>query len=673
MIDISEYRQSTAQTPALAMFRQPAPQPGTGQQIPFQQAASQEAISQQAASQQATSQPPADVLPEAYAPDIITMKQFILEKYQADLVREVNQMLLIPEMAHVLGVPAITAPLPGRCFGFKRFSYWRCNHDEIIVDITIRISAPHCQTTACLSLLFYLWDDFSFEVIGLEPKQPEHDELELELDEYLIPYLSWKNLEKYSEQIWHDYLPMVFSDARYLRAYRLAERMGLKIEYRKLYKKNHIRSMLFFCEKEIQIEDRNGCPETVMIPEKTIVLNEKVVKSSYSGLDIYHECTHWDWHYMFFRLQEMCCTDLGSIPTIKAKKTNTKAMRAIWRIEWQARQGSIRVMMPERLFRPWVINGYAETPDNLPHEGYRYQIVGFAIGKEHCLPYARVRGRMVQLGYRAAKGALNWVDGAYIEPFAFDCDKSTGNQTYVVDRDHVFDLYKRDEAFRNLLHEGKYVFADGHVCLNDEKYVYQTTRGARLTQWANAHVDRCCLRFEHIWATDVEEEYELGCLYSCEEYNRLYFLFVDQDGINDIEVNRQKVMEINKAICGCSFPKALAYLMTHGARTYTSQELENASWVSYKTIDRYLEEPKRTYDTDRIIALCVGMHLPPIISYNLLDIARCSIGFDDYGFSYRFVLDALFMDSMEQVQATLKEKRLIQLNIKDRYALAETK
>ena len=34
----------------------------------------------------------------------------------------------------------------------------------------------------------------------------------------------------------------------------------------------------------------------------------------------------------------------------------------------------------------------------------------------------QMRNRMIQLGYTAAKGALNFVDDDYIEPFAFSAD-----------------------------------------------------------------------------------------------------------------------------------------------------------------------------------------------------------------------------------------------------------
>ena len=38
----------------------------------------------------------------------------------------------------------------------------------------------------------------------------------------------------------------------------------------------------------------------------------------------------------------------------------------------------------------------------------------------------QMRNRMIQLGYTAAKGVLNFVDDGYIEPFAFSADTCRG-------------------------------------------------------------------------------------------------------------------------------------------------------------------------------------------------------------------------------------------------------
>ena len=70
-----------------------------------------------------------------------------------------------------------------------------------------------------------------------------------------------------------------------------------------------------------------------------------------------------------------------------------------------------------------------------------------------------------------------------------------------------------------------YVFADGHVCLNDERYVRAAANGLRLTAWANAHVDQCCLRFVSVYEPCGFSDYRFSCLNSDEEYNRHYIFW----------------------------------------------------------------------------------------------------------------------------------------------------
>ena len=90
------------------------------------------------------------------------------------------------------------------------------------------------------------------------------------------------------------------------------------------------------------------------------------------------------------------------------------------------------------------------------------------------------------------------MDGAYIVPFAFEADACRGGKTFSIGRGEALREYVRSEAFRAMIDSGRYIYADGHICLNDPQFVTQLNVRACLTAWANAHVDRCCLRFETV-------------------------------------------------------------------------------------------------------------------------------------------------------------------------------
>ena len=58
------------------------------------------------------------------------------------------------------------------------------------------------------------------------------------------------------------------------------------------------------------------------------------------------------------------------------------------------------------------------------------------IARDCDLPKFRVRARLIQMNFVAAKCALNYVDGSYIEPFAFDLGKGSGNYTFALTREN---------------------------------------------------------------------------------------------------------------------------------------------------------------------------------------------------------------------------------------------
>lgn len=40
------------------------------------------------------------------------------------------------------------------------------------------------------------------------------------------------------------------------------------------------------------------------------------------------------------------------------------------------------------------------------------------------------------------------------------------------------------------------VYVEGHVCLDDEKYIIHSEGRVKLTQYALSHMDECCLAFD---------------------------------------------------------------------------------------------------------------------------------------------------------------------------------
>ena len=221
------------------------------------------------------------------------------------------------------------------------------------------------------------------------------------------------------------YCPKALEDLREHDAYRLADRMGLRVERYPLYRKKGTLSMLFFCASEITAEkqDEEGhgldSPYTVSIPAGTIVINSDALHKDCCQLAIYHECIHYDWHYMFFRLQDMHNSDVNTLKTRRmvVQQDIVPANPLKW-MEWQARRGSFGLMMPLSMMEPLVAKEWARRAAYHHHAGQKFEGIARTIAADYDLPKFRVRARLLQMGHIAAKGALNYVDGRYIEPFA---------------------------------------------------------------------------------------------------------------------------------------------------------------------------------------------------------------------------------------------------------------
>ena len=167
-------------------------------------------------------------------------------------------------------------------------------------------------------------------------------------------------------------------------------------------------------------EQSKEVPEFVRIPENTIVINTNLIPEDSCQMNIYHECIHFEWHYLFYRLQDMHNNDVKSLKTRRVVKTaKTRSENPLLMMEGQARRGSYGLYMPAPVMRSEIKAAMDELADQHWHLGRKMEHVARKIAYENDLPKYRVRARLIQLGHVMAKGALNYVDDRYIEPFAF--------------------------------------------------------------------------------------------------------------------------------------------------------------------------------------------------------------------------------------------------------------
>ena len=616
-------------------------------------------------------------------PKVQNMDNYILKHYKDYILQSLNNQLVDGKIEEIIGVPVKSERiLPEECC-FQRFNYWRLNRSDFWVDIDLRMEL-RVQTPAGIDTNFYwfyveLWFSFTedeeecyFEGIGSLENKPEHDGC-WKLDKYLVPVLRRDEIDKYAEDMWEQYYPEAAKDAKLRSPRALAKKMGLAIYSMKLYKRNHIKGIIFFRQDVVLIQPERlpgergeSPPEEAVVPANTIVLNTHADKSYDYDLDIYHECIHSDWHYLFYRLQNMHTNDIKQLKmTKRAVIKDQDYTNPIEFMEQQATYGSYGLMMPVTFMRDEITNLYKDCfgskrqTGTFDHDGRRYDVVGRNIASSYNLSKSRVRARMIQLGYSAARGSLNYVDGRYITPFAFsDGENSSGKQTYVIDHQTVATLYKNDKQFRDIMQSGHFAYVDGHVVHCDSANIVHTSDGARLSGWANAHIDRISLRFSREYAGNHSYSYTFGQMNS-EAAVMDSLKFLDINGsmtIKEAERAKNKFMEDMPM----SFHSALSYIMR--GRT-TVDELVQRIPISRSTLLRLRTEERKKYNLDQIIAICIGLHLPPWLSEILLDKAGLSVKrYGAYGY-YGTILDCFYMDTIQDVQAYLSDNGYEQLEL----------
>ncbi len=610
-------------------------------------------------------------------PVVDDINKCIKTKFVSRILQEMNEKLVSGDLSLLLGCAVVSERITLQDLEIGDITCWRLNRTDFLADVDLTLDLTTEQEGRdvsgrfgiCLSLWFCTEEGFSYEVQEIHRSSDKPDRSFWKLDRHLVPILRDDEIEAGADRLRETWMPEAKSPKeRSARA--LAEKLGLTVREMNLHCQNRTRSILFFRDASVltqpeKLPGEEGFPLPVSCPVAagTIVIN-KAARSECRDLDILHECIHYEWHLLFYRLQKLMSTSPEEIRYQSLRNSVGRPKSDPLRyMEYQARNGSIALLLPQneirekawRLFqqestRPSV-NGYQN------HPGFRWDRVIRRLADEYGHPRTTLRRRIVQLGHTAAKGAVNYIDGRYITPFAFTEEHSSNGQaTLVISRKALADLYHRSGEFRLLMGRGDFVYADGHVCMNDPQFLRSTRKGARLTPWANAHADACCLRFEKVWLQENEESVWLfGTLNSNEDYVREYDRFPDR---RLTLTARERLNRRNRLMASMpnNFPDALIYLMENrDGGCITVEELAARAHLSPKTVARYRSvTPRSPYNPDIVVALCIALNLPPWLSRLMLDKAGFSVrSYGPQGY-YGEILDCCFMDSIPEVQDYLR-------------------
>jgi len=174
-----------------------------------------------------------------------------------------------------------------------------------------------------------------------------------------------------------------------------------------------------------------------------------------------------------------------------------------------------------------------------------------------------------------------------------------------------------------------------------------------MTEYARHHIDECCLIFDlHLKkGSQYGKDYYTECVLCRDDKSDIVFEAKFSNGHNtetpgNIELLRARNKELAELVrkLPSSFTGTLKGLMEW--QGVTVETLAERCGISPKTIQRLRndEECKTTLET--IVAICIGLKLPPPMSYDLIGKSRFSFIGSEKHMAYRFILDGYYTHTL---------------------------
>lgn len=501
------------------------------------------------------------------------------------------------------------------------------------------------------------------------------------LSDDMVPIISEKDLEDTSEAFLRLYYPEALRAPMAIDPYVLAERMGLSVVSHRIDKSLRVYGQIYFCEVEAALYDEERDATTKLsVQPGTIVVDEKANYLRNVGTfrsTIVHECVHWRMHRKNFMMERLargedatairCCED-GTV--LNARDRRTQEM------ELQATMLTPRILMPRKVFKKKaneLLLGRSKRAgiylcDLMP------QVIEQLAECFEVSPLA-AKLRLIEVGYPQAEGALIEVDGRVVPPHTWRAGALAENETFTIPLGEAARLFCEDASFRKAAQGHLYI--DGHFVLNDGRYVdVLEDGGVRMTDYARWHMDECCLVFSLAVQGEMATRYARECYLNRSDGLpfTLDFGFAKDEAdvgakklqaILEIQREEEAVIKVLEAIekktrtpHAQNTGKEWDFLIKWQGSNQT--KLANETKLNREKINRIVklrEEP----DRNTAILMCLGLHLPPRISFHMLE--RCLVPLSpERSFEHRCLYVALtfcYKDDVETTRAALQAAGIV--------------
>jgi hypothetical protein len=494
------------------------------------------------------------------------------------------------------------------------------------------------------------------------------------LTDTLVPIIYTAELEKIAEDILAEVYPEALAAPMAIDVREFAKRMGLSVRAESLSRGGTIFGEMIFRDCSVEHFDvANQRFNLIDVEQGTILVDPEIYFLRTLGSwnnTVIHECVHWRKHRKAFELERLYNENARMIRCQVSEGTKDEQKRSDteW-MEWHANSLAPRIMMPLRPFREKAAEVIAnlsrtERTEQLP-DVISDTIVELSKFFDVSIQAAKIR--MIDAGYEEAVGAFEYVDNHYVTPYTFAGEPIEKNQTFSVPATDALIEYAVNPVLRQMLDTGNYLYIDSHYCIDDPKYVVKNEYGLlKLTDYAKTHIDECCLIFERV--SRRNDNYGVQRYAECALFQSAVSKTIAEFKYRDIERNKVTderakslkaeslaVKETAKIVreLPATFAGSLEMLMKW--RRLTVEQLAENALTSPKTIQRMRNDPGHNWELSTIIAVCIGLQLPPYISFDLVTKAGLAFKATEEHITYKHLLTVYCQSTIIECNEFLEE------------------
>ncbi len=459
-----------------------------------------------------------------------------------------------------------------------------------------------------------------FEITNINECEQQEDSDNDKYSGELVPIIARDAFENEATKFLEKYYPLALQEPVAVPIRKIAEDIGLSIiEDSLLSSELDIFGLVVF--EDGNIKDKNKNVVIRNAKRGTVLIDPRVYYERTLGtvnFTIAHECFHWYRHQPYHALMKMLGANdaLGKIIqcSIGSNAKDSEKWKTVDWMEWQANGVAPHILMPTNTAKIKIselIKKYHIHFDGT--DGYQIEEMISELADFYGLSKQAVKMRIREMGYAKIDGAFTYVNGQYVTPFSFDASALSDNQSFTISSADLFKAYCLNKDFRKAIDTGMFVYIEGHVCLDNEKYIVRSDWQIKLTQYALSHIDECCFVFDKGYSYESKyqgQKYYTQMMYKTPEQPNAQEYSFELNAHNKILLSQiqgaSKSANAMRLYPG-AFSETLVQLMKE--RKLSNKKLADASLVGERTIQRLRNDEEYPTTVQTVLGLCYGLKL----------------------------------------------------------------